>query len=284
MEKKLLIKNAYQACAKIAKGHYENFPVASIFLPRALQKSITVFYTFAREADDIVDEGTGTPAERLKALETYWQQLEETLQGNPPNKAVFIALQDTLLQHPTLPTALLFDLLRAFKQDITTQHYQDFSDVHAYCQLSANPIGRLLLHLTNHATEQNCQESDAICTALQLLNFIQDLHSDIRLRNRCYLPQNEMQQFSVTIEMLASKQENMDLNRLITLQLDRAKTLLRSGFPLGKRLKQLFGLEIRLITNAGWLIANQLSKRNSIYQRPVLKKWQMPLLLLKSLL
>jgi len=284
MEKTILIKDAYQACANIAKNHYENFPVASIFLPRALQKSITVLYAFAREADDIVDEGIATPSDRLKALEIYWQQLEETLQGNPPNKAIFIALQDTLLQHPTLPTTLLFDLLRAFKQDITTQHYQDFSDVHAYCRLSANPIGRLLLHLTHNATEQNCQESDAICTALQLLNFIQDLHSDIMLRNRCYLPQNEMQQFSITINMLASKQENTDLKHLITLQLDRAKILLHSGFPLGKRLQHLFGLEIRLITNAGWFIAKQLSNRNSVYQRSILKKWQMPLLLLKSLL
>lgn len=279
----LSVENAYQACEQLAKNHYENFPVASFFLPKTVRRSITVFYAFARFADDIVDEGSFSPQERLQTLETYWQDLVETRQGNPPNKAIFVALRDTLDRHPQIPTELLFDLLRAFKQDITQAQYENFAEIEAYCRWSANPIGRLLLHLTSNATEQNCQASDAICTALQLINFIQDIHSDLTLRNRCYLPQDEIQRFSVNIEDIRLKQENSSLQTLIALQTTRAAALLENGRPLGKRLNHLFGLEIRFITEAGAFIAQKLLKRHSIYQRPLLSKWQMPLLFLKAL-
>jgi squalene synthase HpnC len=286
MEKnaKISLEKAYQVCEQLAKNHYENFPVASCFLPATLRKPITVFYAFARFADDIVDEGPLTPEERLEELDAYWQHLVETLKGNPPNLAIFIALQDTLLEYPEIPTELLFDLLRAFKQDITQKNYENFAEIESYCRWSANPIGRLLLHLTANANEQNCRDSDAICTALQLINFIQDIHPDLILRNRCYLPQDEIRQFSANIEDIRLKQETPNLQALIQQQITRATALLQSGRPLGKRLKNLFGLEIRLITEAGFSITQKLCNRNSIYQRPTLKKWQMPLLFLKALI
>lgn len=172
------IKAAYAYCQKIAQNHYENFPVASFILPKRLRAPIAVIYAFARTADDIVDEGNETAIERLKNLDHFKSELDN-IQHNKMTNPIFIALQHVISMHQ-LPIELFYDLLTAFKQDITQTDYQTFEEVLRYCRYSANPIGRLLLHLNGKASHENLLLSDNICTGLQLINFMQDLASDLK--------------------------------------------------------------------------------------------------------
>ena len=179
--------SAHRYCQHLAKSHYENFPVASIILPKHIQQSVFVIYAFARTADDIADEGSATMADRMQALLEYEKQLNNIEQGadlsQPP---LFIALSDVVYsQH--LPIQLFHDLLSAFKQDISQGRYQSDDDILDYCRRSANPIGRLLLHLGGEKSMQQLQQSDALCTALQLINFYQDVKQDLYENNRLYL-------------------------------------------------------------------------------------------------
>lgn len=276
------LESSYQYCEALAKSHYENFPVASLFLPKPIRRPIAVIYTFARLADDMADEGNLSKEERLNQLQAFWDQLENLERLSPPDDPVFIALQDVLKNYPSLPKELFFDLLRAFKQDITKQSYNTFEEVLDYCKYSANPIGRLLLYLTDNATADNLAYSDNICTALQLINFYQDLHSDLNQRKRCYLPLNELEQQQVALEKLMVKHEAPAIQKLISLQIERAQLLLQSGAVLGTKLSGLFGLEIRFIIQGGLAIVKALKSRKSVYERPVLRVWDWPRLFFKA--
>jgi len=278
------LEAAYQQCEKLARTHYENFPVASLFLPSKIRRSIAVIYAFARQADDIADEGNLTPDIRLKQLQYYWQSLEDIAQKSPSKDPLFLALSDVLKQNPNLPITLFFDLLTAFKQDVIKNEYADFQEILNYCHYSANPVGRLLLYLTNTATKENLKHSDAVCTALQLINFLQDLQKDLTERNRCYFPQDEMRQYQVTTEMLKANHQTKAIRDFITTQLDRAELLLDSGSKLGKRLTGMFGFEVRLIIVSGKKIIHFLRHRKNIYDRPTLKPWHWPKLLWGSLI
>lgn len=263
------LESAYRHSEKLARSHYENFPVASRFLPKKIRRPIAVIYAFARQADDIADEGNMSPLERLEQLEQYGQSLEAIRSDLLPQEPVFVALQDVLKNHPLLPIQLFFDLLTAFKQDVVKSTYKNFEELLAYCQYSANPIGRLLLHLTDNASPENLAYSDNICTALQLINFLQDLKSDLLIRNRRYLPQDELQASSY--------------DAVIHSQLLRAESLLEKGSPLGKNLTGLFGFEIRLIINAGRIIIQCLKNRKYKDERPTLQFWHWPKVLITSL-
>ena len=183
-------QDAYRYCRQLAQSHYENFPVASLLLPKALRQPISVIYAFARNADDIADEGHYSASHRLAQLDHYEQQLiaasQQAYHGDDP---VFIALQDVMRRFQ-LPSQLFSDLLTAFRQDVEKDHYQNYTDLLNYCQYSANPVGRLLLHLNDQAQPYWLQQSDAICTALQLINIYQDIQQDYqvpgrRLSRRC---------------------------------------------------------------------------------------------------
>lgn len=284
------LESAYHAAEKIALEHYENFPVGSIFLPKTLRKPICVIYAFARSADDIADEGDDTATVRLEKLECYWQALEamekdslakdrsNTIMFNtssytsPP---LFFALQDVINSHK-LPYSLFFDLLKAFKQDVIKQDYQSYDEILQYCNYSANPIGRLLLHLTNNVTEENLSASDSICTALQLINFIQDLHSDLTLRNRCYFPLNEMLKLGIHKNDLLSQKNSNSISFFINDQIVRAKKSLEQGTILVARIRGLFGFELRLIIAAAHHIIETLLKRTIVYERPSIRFWHWP--------
>lgn len=284
----ITLETAYQHCEKLASSHYENFPVASLLLPKHLRRPIAVIYTFAREADDIADEGNLESSDRLEQLQNYWQTLEAiqnkcfsaTRSPNP----IFIALHDVLEKNPALPITLLFDLLRAFKQDVTQNRYKNFKEITDYCRYSANPVGRLLLHLTNQATEDNLKKSDAICTGLQLINFLQDIHSDLSNRDRCYLPTEEMNALGITIDGLNNQQARAAIDCLIQTQLTRANQLFEQGAPLGKQLKGLFGFEIRLIIACGFQIMRLLKARKNVYTRPTLRWWHWPTVIFNTFL
>jgi squalene synthase HpnC len=280
----LELEAAYQYCEKLAKNHYENFPVASRFLPKKIRRPIAVIYTFARLADDMADEGEFSVEARLAQLQYFWQSLEALKLGLAPNEPVFIALEDVLRTYPNLPLSLFFDLLTAFKQDVVKNEYANFQEILDYCRYSANPIGRLLLHLTDNASDEQLKNADAICTALQLINFLQDLKSDIIDRQRCYLPQDEMRHNHISMEMLINGEETMTIQALINTQLIRTESLLNQGAALGKQLNGLFGFEIRFIIQGGKQIIHTLYQRKSVYTRPVLRVWHWPILLFKALL
>ncbi len=277
------LESAYQQCETLAHTHYENFPVASYFLPKKIRRPIAVIYAFARQADDIADEGNLTTATRLKQLEDYEKSLAEIIQDITPAQPIFIALHDVIKKHPELPISLFFDLLTAFKQDVLKKEYHNFKEVLDYCQHSANPVGRLLLYLTNNASAKNLSYSDNICTALQLINFLQDLGSDLSNRDRCYLPLDEMHTINISREDFKTHQQSAAIDNFIMTQLLRAECLLKNGSPLGKNLKGLFGFEIRVIFNAANTVIQLLKKRRSIYKRPTLKFWHWPAILIAAL-
>jgi phytoene synthase len=179
-----LTRAAYAYCRKVNKAHYENFPVASVLLPKHLRPAVDAIYAFSRMADDFADEKLyeGQRMERLTEWGSYLNQDE-------PTHPVFVALKDAIRVH-NIPKVLLLDLLTAFKQDVVKSRYQTFREVLEYCRYSANPVGRLVLVVNGQASETTNGLSDAVCTALQLANFWQDVAVDFA-KDRIYLPQDE---------------------------------------------------------------------------------------------
>lgn len=251
------LQDAYAHCAKIARTHYENFPVASRLVPARIRPAITVIYAFARSADDFADEGDLNREQRLARLDHYAEQLRQISQGGTFDDPIFIALQDVIHRH-RLPLQPFERLLQAFRQDVDKHRYADFGEVMNYCRLSANPVGELLLHLNQAASEANLGYSNAICTALQLINFLQDLHQDYTENNRIYLPRDEMQRHGVTESHIAHRTTDFGMQMLMRQQIERARRLLEAGAPLGLRLKGRFGFELRLIIAGGARILKHL--------------------------
>lgn len=266
------VKSAYRHCLALAAAHYENFPVASRVLPRRLREPIAVIYAFARTADDYADEGEHTPAERLALLDRFREQLDATLSGAPPPDPVFIALRDVITRH-ALPPHLFHDLLHAFRSDVTTPRYANFDALLDYCRHSANPVGRLLLHLYGAATPENLQRSDAVCSALQLINFYQDLAQDIVENNRIYIPLDELVRFSVTEDDFRLHRDSAPLRALLDYQIDRARTMMLSGAPLGNVLRGRIGFELRLVIHGGLRVLDHLQqRRDTVFARPRLTR------------
>ncbi|HEC29346.1 MAG TPA: squalene synthase HpnC [Gammaproteobacteria bacterium] len=258
------LEQAYQHCQTLTGSHYENFPVASVFLPRNLRKPVSAIYTFARMADDIADEGNLHPEERTDLLNKAEQSLQLAAAGRPENEPVFIALSDVLKSHPGLLEHLL-DLLIAFNMDVHKKRYTGFSEVLEYCRFSANPIGRMLLVLFNEASDKNLEQSDSICSALQIINFLQDIYSDYTDRDRIYLAQDEMEKFNITEADLGKKQPLPHAGEFLDMQIQRVFTMLRQGSPLGVHLPGRVGMELRMVTLGGWQILNKIHKRGGCF-------------------
>ena len=282
MDKETL-QNAYAECLKMAQSHYENFPVASRLLPKHLRQPISVIYAFARRADDFADEGDLSQEERLAALNDFGDKLDLIEQNKALDDTTFIALADVIKQHQ-LPISLFHDLLTAFKMDVTKTRYANFGEVMEYCRYSANPVGRLLLHLNKETSPKNLGYSDAICSALQLTNFLQDISQDIEESDRIYLPQDEMQQFGVTEEDIRNKLTNPATRRLIEFQIRRTVKLMQAGAPLGKVLKGRMGLELRMTIMGGSRILYRLNQQyDDVFSRPRLNKWDIVWVIWKAL-
>ncbi len=251
--------SAYRHCLARARSHYENFPVASWVLPAPLRAPVAVIYAFARTADDLADEGDLTPQQRLAALDDYGARLDAAARGRPDDDPVFIALAD-LLRRYRLPVHLFHDLLTAFRWDVTRHRYRDFPELLDYCRHSANPVGRLLLHLWGEADPLNLAQSDAICTALQLINFYQDLEQDYHELGRIYLPQADMARHGVTEAHLRDRICDDALRNLLREQRERARELLRQGAPLPRRLPGRLGLELAFIHAGGLRVLDRLDE------------------------
>ena len=260
--------------------HYENFPVASVLVPRRYRGPIAAIYWFARSADDIADEGDDPPAARLTALNAYRRQLDDIERGVErgiergveTSAPQWSRLATTVVDH-RLPLPPFRDLLDAFSQDVVKSRYTDFAELDHYCRRSANPVGRLMLHLFGATSDQNIRDSDDICTALQLLNFCQDVRIDFD-NNRIYIPQDEMATVGVDEQQIARGIVDARWQRLFTMQLDRALALLDRGKPLALRVPGRFGLELRAIVAGGERIGERLRATGGdvFRRRPTLSK------------
>jgi squalene synthase HpnC len=187
-----VVERAYRACARVARDHYENFPVASMLVPTRMRRGVAAVYAFARRADDFADEPGYSDGERLRLLDDWQQRLLGAAAGSTPSESmddlIFVAVADAMQVHQ-LPVSLFADLLSAFRQDVTVRRYQTWNDVLDYCARSANPVGRLVLRIAGYADTALDRSSDALCTALQLTNFWQDFGRDWRA-GRLYVPRD----------------------------------------------------------------------------------------------
>lgn len=275
-------------------GHYENFPVASWLCPPALRPAVVALYHFARTADDLADEGSTSAADRLADLAHYRRGLVQALQGQTPTSTpswpeVFGPLQSAMATHP-IPERYLHDLLDAFEQDVRhteTQHrYANTAELLDYCQRSANPVGRLLLHLHGVHEPQALLHSDAICSALQLINFWQDLRTDIS-RQRHYLPQDVLQAHGLQIaDFSPEARTEDDAQRQVLRGLcEQARTLMNSGAPLVHQVPGRMGWELRLVVQGGLRILDHIEalQHRTWLQRPTLRLTDGPLCLWRAL-
>lgn len=276
-------------------GHYENFPVASLLCPPALRPPIAAIYHFARTADDLADEGDATPEQRLEQLAAYRVQLETCLSGAThasPWSHVFQPLADAIQSHQ-LPAQLLRDLISAFEQDVRYtalgHAYADQEELLAYCSLSANPVGRLLLHLYGIQDKTSLQQSDQICSALQLINFWQDISVDLP-RKRHYLPSTLLNAHGLCLEDFhgeAVSDASVDQRRakLVAELCSDARALMQKGAPLARRIPGRAGWELRLVVQGGLRILDKIAAldHRSWQTRPKLRKSDMPALLWRAL-
>jgi len=263
--------------------HYENFPVASILLPRRLVPAVEAIYAFARSADDIADEGDALPAERLASLNAYDAELDLIERGDTPADPMFARLAEALRRH-ALPLQPLRDLLSAFRQDVVTTRYADFPSLLDYCRRSANPVGRLMLGLYGTVDDVSLRESDAVCSSLQLINFWQDVGIDIG-KGRIYLPQEDLARFGVGEEQIAQGETNPAWRALMRFEVERARALMLEGAPLATRLPGRIGWELRLVVQGGLRILEAIEHADYdvFRRRPQLKRLDWGVLLWRAL-
>ena len=251
---------------RLAREHYENFPVASWLMPTAARPHVAAIYAFARVADDFADEGRREPADRLALLDMWQQRLDaatlgEIAQtGNPQYDAVFVALKETLRHFgPANCHALLSDLLSAFRQDVTTTRYETWDSVLDYCRRSANPVGRLMLLITGNDDPARAQESDAVCTALQLINFWQDLARDWA-NGRLYVPLDLVRAHGARIEDLDLGRWTPEWTSALRDAGGRTRALLAAGRPVADGVRGRLRLELRATWLGGRRILDRLAE------------------------
>jgi hydroxysqualene synthase len=277
----------------VGVGHYENFPVASLLCPPNLREPVRAIYKFARTADDIADEGSAAPSTRLAELARFRAALLaacgqlDSAAGGPaasrPWAGVFNSLQSAMRDH-ALPEDLLHALLDAFEQDVRNPTYGDRDALLDYCRRSANPIGRLLLHLYGISDAASLRQADAICSSLQLINFWQDLSVDLP-QGRNYLPMCDAAQHGVNAGDPRALVDGPALRALVRDLVSWAASLMVEGAPLPLRLPGRAGWELRLVVHGGWRILEKIAAMDyaSLLQRPRLHATDLPLLVWRSL-
>ena len=264
---------------RVTVDHYENFPVASWLCPPHLRSAVAAIYAFARTADDLADEGDAPPEQRLADLKAYERDLRAIYAGGQPPSGrwpdVFAALARAIESHQ-LPRDPLLALLSAFEQDAGNPHYDTYGALLDYCSRSANPVGRLMLHLYAIDDAASLRQSDDICTALQLINFWQDLSVD-QPRGRNYLPHEVLR----THELQAPLPAGIDARSLAPVVhdlCDRARHQMLAGAPLSRRVPGRAGWELRLVVQGGLAILRKIERMNyqTLQARPRLRTWDAP--------
>jgi len=290
------LQAAYAACERDCRAHYENFPVASLLLPRRMRPHVAALYAFARAADDFADEGDRTVGERHHLIDGWRARLLEAVAGTtstiqrPPepgepahSREIFMALGVTV-RRLQLPSVLLEDLLSAFRQDVTVSRYATWPALFDYCRRSANPIGRLVLRIGGYADNDLDRSSDAICTALQLTNFWQDVKGDWA-RGRIYLPGEEMQAHGADDTALVGENLTPGWRQAIASAVSRTRALFDDGKPLCDRLHGRLRYEIRMTWLGGTRILDRIEAANYdvLNHRPTLGATDLPWLVAAAL-
>ncbi len=263
-------------------NHYENFPVASVLLPARLRVPVALIYRFARTADDFADEGDLPARERLALLAGYADELRAIERRTPLRLPLFRELAPIIHEY-ALPLDLFHDLLSAFAQDVTKQRYANYAELLDYSRRSANPVGRLLLALYRAASPQNLAWSDNICTSLQIINFLQDIAIDYA-KGRIYMPQDELARYRVSETQIAAHDAGGAWRGFMRFQIERTRSMLWHGAPLGCALKGRIGLEMRMIISGGDRILTKIvnAQYDVFRHRPVLRAYDWPLMLART--
>ncbi len=271
----------HRFCQDLARRHYENFPVASRLMPRRLRKHVAALYGFARIADDFADEAEYEGVRRERLLD--WRRQLSEVGEKPATHPVFVALGDTL-RTLELPKQPFDDLLSAFLQDTEKKRYASFDEVNDYCRRSANPVGRILLMIHGYRSDELFRYSDAICTALQLANFWQDLAVDLK-KDRIYIPEEDFKTFGYSEADMRMGVVNDRFLSLMKHQVSRTRALFEEGRPLPAKLRWPLSMEITLTWRGGREILRKIRKQgfDTLTARPALSKWDWIPLFFRSL-
>jgi squalene synthase HpnC len=264
------LDEAQAYCRTLARTHYENFSVATWFLPRNLRQDFLNVYAYCRISDDLGDE-VGDPTLALALLDQWQSQLDACYQGTPRHP-VFVALKETIRKFE-IPKREFSDLLIAFRQDQTITRFETFDDVLAYCRYSANPVGHLVLYLCGYHDAERQQLSDYTCTALQLANFWQDVTVDYA-KGRIYLPLEDLRRYSVSEEDLAQNRNTPAFREMMKFEVERAREWFDRGLPLVHKVDNALAVDLELFTRGGQEILNAIERQDFavLGRRPVISK------------
>jgi phytoene synthase len=281
------LEAAYASCARAARGHYENFPVASLLIPRPMRRHVAAVYAFARAADDFADEGTRSAADRHRLLDGWRCRLLQAAKpgtapappaaGEPANSVeIFVALAATI-RETALPLPLFEDLLSAFRQDVSVTRYATWDELLDYCRRSANPIGRLVLRIAGYRSDRLDAWSDAVCTALQLTNFWQDFAIDLS-RGRIYLPQEVLHAHGAREEDLAGGALNREWRASLAAAVARTRAMFMTGRPVADAVRGRLRYELRATWLGGMRVLARLEQSgfDALQRRPRLRAADLP--------
>jgi squalene synthase HpnC len=267
-------------CERLAKSHYENFSVATWFLPKRLRQHFYNVYAYCRISDDLGDE-VGDPQQSLELLDQWETELNACYAGSPRHP-VFVALAETVKQFG-IPRHEFSDLLIAFRHDQTVTRFETFDDILAYCRYSANPVGHLVLYLCGYSDAERQQLSDYTCTALQLANFWQDVFVDYG-KGRIYLPLEDLRRFGVTGEDIAGRRATPQFVAMMKFEIERAREWFARGLPLVKMVNRELAIDLELFSRGGQEILNAIERQgfDVLKARPAISKSRKLLLVLRA--
>jgi squalene synthase HpnC len=263
-------QEAYAYCERLARSHYENFSVASWFLPKRLRQHFFNVYAYCRISDDLGDE-TGNRQASLLLLDEWEAELNACYDGSPRHP-VFVALAGTVREFD-IPKQTFADLLTAFRQDQTITRYETFDDLLGYCHYSANPVGLLVLYLCGYRDPERQELSDFTCTALQLANFWQDVSADYD-KGRIYLPLEDLRKFRVSEEDISGKRNNMAFRELMDFEVSRAREWFNRGLPLIGKVSRELAIDLELFSRGGLEILRAIKRQDYavLGNRPAISK------------
>ena len=264
------LEEARAYCQRLARSHYENFSVATWFLPRRLRPHFHSVYAYCRISDDLGDE-VGDPQHALQLLDIWEGELDACYAGHPRHP-VFVALAETV-RACDIPRQTFADLLTAFRQDQRVTRYQTFQDVLGYCRYSANPVGHLVLYTCGYRDAERQQLSDYTCTALQLANFWQDVAVDYG-KGRIYLPLEDLRRFGVTEKDIAERRATPQFLQLMRFEVERAREWFHKGLPLTQKVDSELAIDIELFSRGGLEILKAIESQgyDVLRRRPVISK------------
>lgn len=264
------LAEAREYCRRLARSHYENFSVASWFLPKGLKQHFFNVYAYCRISDDLGDE-VGDTAASLRLLDEWERELHACYDG-APRHPVFVALAETVREFE-IPRSELVDLLTAFRQDQRVTRYESFNDVLGYCRYSANPVGHLVLYLCGYRDAERQRLSDYTCTALQIANFWQDVSKDYD-KGRIYLPLEDLRRFNVSEDAIRAGENTPQFREMMQFEVERARVWFAQGLPLPGKVDAKLALDIELFSRGGLEVLNAIERQGYavLGRRPAISK------------